>query len=118
MERGGVEHGGIAFISHQEYFDRGSLAGERMFAIVGAIATDERDIIAEKVLPGMKRAKARRKRVSRPKASRSAKLRLVFRSAHRPLAGLSKGNLKKPPLKPHSIGLSGPRNRPVKRSWF
>lgn len=61
-------HLGIAFVSHQESLDLGSPMGAAMFTIIAAIAKLERDIIAERVKSGMRRAKASGKAVGRPKA--------------------------------------------------
>jgi len=61
-------HLGVDFVSYQENLDLGSPMGEAMFAIIGAVAQLERDIIAERVKSGMRRAKAAGKCVGRPKA--------------------------------------------------
>ena len=59
-------HLGIAFISFQENLDTSSPMGEAMFAIIGAMAQLERDIIRERVKAGMNRARSRGKRLGRP----------------------------------------------------
>ncbi|MEE8586712.1 MAG: recombinase family protein, partial [Acidobacteriota bacterium] len=56
----------IDFVSYQENIDTTSPLGMAVFTIISAIAQLERDIIAERVRAGMRRAKANGKRVGRP----------------------------------------------------
>ncbi len=58
---------GIDFISYQENIDTSSPLGEALFTIICAMATLERDIIAERVRGGLRKAKANGKRLGRPK---------------------------------------------------
>ncbi len=58
----------IDFISLTEGIDTTTPVGMAMFAVIGAMAQLERDLIRERVLAGMKRAKARGKAIGRPKA--------------------------------------------------
>ncbi len=58
---------GIDFISYQENIDTSSPLGEAIFTIISAMATLERDIIAERVRGGLRKAKANGKRFCRPK---------------------------------------------------
>lgn len=58
---------GIDFISYQENIDTSSPMGEAMFTIISAISKLERDIIAERVLAGLKNAKANGKQLGRPR---------------------------------------------------
>lgn len=60
-------HLGIAFVSYQENVDTSSPMGEAMFSIIAAIAQLERDITRERVKAGVARARARGKRLGRPK---------------------------------------------------
>lgn len=60
-------HLGIAFVSYQENLDTSSPLGEAMFTIIGAMAQLERDIIRERVKAGVARARARGKKVGRPR---------------------------------------------------
>jgi len=62
------QHLGLSFVSYQENLDLGSPMGAAMFTIIAAIARLERDIIADRVKSGMRRAKASGKAVGRPKA--------------------------------------------------
>jgi DNA invertase Pin-like site-specific DNA recombinase len=59
---------GIDFISYQENIDTSSPLGEAIFTIISAMAKLERDIIAERVKGGLRKAKANGKRLGRPKS--------------------------------------------------
>jgi DNA invertase Pin-like site-specific DNA recombinase len=59
---------GIDFISYQENIDTSSPLGEAIFTIISAMAKLERDIIAERVRGGLRRAQANGKRLGRPKS--------------------------------------------------
>ena len=71
---------GITFVSHQENLDLGSPMGEAMFTIIAAIAKLERDIIAERVRSGLRRARSKGTRLGRPRVAvnvgKVARLRL------------------------------------------
>jgi DNA invertase Pin-like site-specific DNA recombinase len=58
---------GIDFISYQENIDTSSPLGEAIFTIISAMAKLERDIIAERVRGGLRRARANGKQLGRPK---------------------------------------------------
>ena len=59
---------GIDFVSYQENIDTSSPLGGAIFTIIGAVAQLERDIIAERVKAGLRRAVENGKRLGRPKA--------------------------------------------------
>jgi len=59
---------GIDFISYQENIDTSSPLGEAIFTIISAMSTLERDIIAERVRGGLRKAKADGKTLGRPKS--------------------------------------------------
>jgi len=59
-------HLGIDFISFQENIDTSSPLGEAIFTIISAMSTLERDIIAERVKGGLRKARAKGKRLGRP----------------------------------------------------
>jgi len=61
-------HLGIAFVSFSENIDTSSPLGSAIFTIISAVAQLERDIIAERVRAGLRRARANGKRLGRPKA--------------------------------------------------
>ncbi len=59
---------GIDFISYQENIDTSSPLGEAIFTIISAMAKLERDIIAERVKGGLRRAQANGTKLGRPKS--------------------------------------------------
>ena len=60
---------GIDFVSYQENIDTSSPLGSAIFTIISAVAQLERDIIAERVKAGLRRAKNSGKQLGRPRAS-------------------------------------------------
>jgi DNA invertase Pin-like site-specific DNA recombinase len=56
----------IDFISYSESIDTSSPVGKCMFSVIGAFANMERDLIRERVLAGIKRARSEGKRFGRP----------------------------------------------------
>jgi len=60
---------GIDFVSFQENIDTSSPLGSAIFTIISAVAQLERDIIAERVRAGLRRAKANGKTLGRPKGT-------------------------------------------------
>jgi len=58
---------GIDFVSYQENIDTSSPLGSAIFTIISAVAQLERDIIAERVKMGLRRAKAQGKQLGRPR---------------------------------------------------
>ncbi len=68
---------GIQFVSYQENVDTGSPLGNAIFTIIGAMAQLERDIIAERVKAGLRRAKNRGKRLGRPKGTAQDVKRII-----------------------------------------
>ncbi len=58
---------GIDFISYQENIDTSSPLGEAIFTIISAMSKLERDIIAERVKGGLRKARANGKHLGRPK---------------------------------------------------
>ena len=60
---------GIDFVSYQENIDTSSPLGAAIFTIIGAVAQLERDIIAERVKAGLRRARSNGKRLGRPQGS-------------------------------------------------
>jgi DNA invertase Pin-like site-specific DNA recombinase len=59
----------VDFVSYQENIDTSSPLGSAIFTIISAVAQLERDIIAERVKAGLRRAKENGKRLGRPKTS-------------------------------------------------
>ena len=60
---------GIDFVSYQENIDTSSPLGSAIFTIISAVAQLERDIIAERVKAGLRRAQKNGKRLGRPRVS-------------------------------------------------
>jgi DNA invertase Pin-like site-specific DNA recombinase len=75
---------GIQFVSYQENIDTTTPLGAAVFTIVAAVATLERDLIRERVRAGLRNARAKGKRLGRPRvvvdATRIASLRAQGRS--------------------------------------
>jgi len=57
----------IDFVSYQENIDTSSPLGGAIFTIISAVAQLERDIIAERVKAGLRRAQEQGKKLGRPK---------------------------------------------------
>src|SRR5262249_49796658 len=64
------DHLGIRFVSVQDQIDTDSPMGRAMFTIIGAMAELESSLISERVIAGMKAAKARGRYLGRPPVSR------------------------------------------------
>jgi len=60
---------GVDFVSYQENIDTSSPLGSAIFTIISAVAQLERDIIAERVKAGLRRAKENGKKLGRPKGT-------------------------------------------------
>ena len=58
---------GIAFVSLREQIDTSTPAGKMIFTVLGAVAELERSLIAERVKAGLRNARAKGKRLGRPK---------------------------------------------------
>ncbi len=63
---------GIEFISFSEQMDTGTPTGRMIFTVLGAVAELERSLIAERVRAGVRKAKAKGKRLGRPKVAVNA----------------------------------------------
>ncbi len=60
---------GVDFVSYQENIDTSSPLGSAIFTIISAVAQLERDIIAERVKAGLRRAKENGKKLGRPRVN-------------------------------------------------
>jgi DNA invertase Pin-like site-specific DNA recombinase len=58
---------GIAFVSLSESLDTSTPAGKMVFTVLGAVAELERALIVERVRAGLRNAKAKGKRLGRPR---------------------------------------------------
>ncbi len=76
---------GIEFVSLSESLDTATPAGRMVFTVLGAVAELERSLIVERVKAGLRNAKAKGKRLGRPKAVLDSSRMLTF--AHRASAG-------------------------------
>ncbi len=68
---------GVDLYLHQQSLDTSTPAGKAMFQMLGVFSEFEREIIRERVLSGLSRAKAQGKKLGRPRldeAKRSAKI--------------------------------------------
>jgi DNA invertase Pin-like site-specific DNA recombinase len=59
---------GIEFVSLSESLDTATPAGRMVFTVLGAVAELERSLVGERVRAGLRNAKAKGKRLGRPKA--------------------------------------------------
>jgi DNA invertase Pin-like site-specific DNA recombinase len=70
---------GISFISFSEQMDTSTPTGKMVFTVLGAVAELERSLIVERVKAGLRNARAKGKRLGRPRAildpSKIARLR-------------------------------------------
>jgi DNA invertase Pin-like site-specific DNA recombinase len=66
---------GIQFISYTENIDFTTSIGKLQFNILSAFAEFERDLIRERTVEGLKRAKAEGKKLGRPKGAKDNKKR-------------------------------------------
>ena len=58
---------GIAFVSLSEQIDTSTPTGRMVFTVLGAVAELERSLIAERVRAGLRNARAKGKRLGRPR---------------------------------------------------
>lgn len=66
---------GVAFVSLKENIDLSTSAGKLQFHIFGAFAEFERDLIRERTIEGLNRAKYQGKTLGRPKGAKDKKVR-------------------------------------------
>jgi DNA invertase Pin-like site-specific DNA recombinase len=59
---------GIDFVSYSEQMDTSTPTGKMVFTVLGAVAELERSLIVERVRAGLRNARARGKRLGRPRA--------------------------------------------------
>ncbi len=60
---------GIEFVSLSEQVDTSTATGKMVFTVLGAVAELERSLIAERVKAGLRNAKAKGKRLGRPRVA-------------------------------------------------
>jgi putative DNA-invertase from lambdoid prophage Rac len=66
---------GVAFIALADNLDFSSASGKLHFQILSAFAEFERELIRERTIEGLKRAKAQNKPIGRPKGKKDSKKR-------------------------------------------
>lgn len=64
---------GIEFVSFSEQMDTSTPAGKMVFTVLGAVAELERSLIVERVKAGLRNAKAKGKRLGRPRVFPNAR---------------------------------------------
>jgi DNA invertase Pin-like site-specific DNA recombinase len=88
---------GIEFVSLSESLDTATPAGRMVFTVLGAVAELERSLIVERVRAGLRNARAKGKRLGRPRVAVDARRIAALRSSGASWAtvchetGLSKG---------------------------
>jgi DNA invertase Pin-like site-specific DNA recombinase len=88
---------GIAFVSLSEQIDTTTPTGKMVFTVLGAVAELERSLIAERVRAGLRNARAKGKRLGRPRVVVDARRIAALRDSGASWAtvcretGLSKG---------------------------
>jgi DNA invertase Pin-like site-specific DNA recombinase len=60
---------GIDFVSYSEQMDTSTPAGKMVFTVLGAVAELERSLIVERVRAGLRNARAKGKKLGRPRVS-------------------------------------------------
>jgi DNA invertase Pin-like site-specific DNA recombinase len=60
---------GIDFVSYSEQMDTSTPAGKMVFTVLGAVAELERSLIVERVRAGLRNARAKGKRLGRPRVT-------------------------------------------------
>jgi DNA invertase Pin-like site-specific DNA recombinase len=71
---------GVEFVSLSESLDTATPAGRMVFTVLGAVAELERSLIVERVRAGLRNAKAKGKRLGRPRVVVNAARIAVLRS--------------------------------------
>jgi DNA invertase Pin-like site-specific DNA recombinase len=62
-----LEHLGVAFVSYRDNIDLSTPAGRLMVQILGAMGEFEKSLIQERVVAGLRNARAKGKKLGRPK---------------------------------------------------
>jgi DNA invertase Pin-like site-specific DNA recombinase len=70
---------GIDFVSFSEQMDTSTPTGKMVFTVLGAVAELERSLIAERVRAGLRNAKARGKRLGRPRVIVDSRMIVALR---------------------------------------
>lgn len=81
---------GIEFVSLSEQVDTSTPMGKMVFTVLGAVAELERSLIVERVKAGLRNARAKGKRLGRPRVSVSVTKIRELRSEGRTLRDIAK----------------------------
>lgn len=81
---------GMVFVSLKDHFDLGTPSGRLMFQIIGAMAEFERSLIRERVRAGLRHARAKSKRLGRPRIVVDISRITALRSQGRPWASIGR----------------------------
>jgi DNA invertase Pin-like site-specific DNA recombinase len=81
---------GVAFISLKDNLDLSTPSGRLMFQIIGAMAEFERALIQERVRAGLRNARAKGKRLGRPRADLSGTQVAALRASGASLRAIAK----------------------------
>jgi len=73
----------VALRSLTDHIDTGTAAGRMLYAVLGAVAQFERDVLRERTVAGMRAAKKRGEHIGRPPALTLAQVREAKRMLHR-----------------------------------
>ncbi len=102
---------GIEFVSLSEQVDTSTPTGRMIFTVLGAVAELERSLIAERVRAGLRNARAKGKKLGRPKKAVNVTRIAAFRAQGRSwseisaLMGMGRGTAQRALQSP-------PKNRP------
>jgi len=66
---------GVALRSLTEHIDTATAAGKMLYAVLGAVAQFERDVLRERTVAGMRAAKSRGEHIGRPRALKPVQVR-------------------------------------------
>jgi DNA invertase Pin-like site-specific DNA recombinase len=76
-----LEARGVAFVSFSDNLDLSTPSGRLMFNVIGAMAEFERALIQERVKAGLRNARAKGKRLGRPKVAANGRQVAALRKA-------------------------------------
>jgi DNA invertase Pin-like site-specific DNA recombinase len=79
----GLRERGVALRSLTEHIDTSTAAGKMLYAVLGAVAQFERDVLRERTIAGMRAAKNRGERIGRPAALTSIQVRAAKKMIER-----------------------------------
>jgi DNA invertase Pin-like site-specific DNA recombinase len=111
-----LETRGVAFVSLQDNLDLSTPSGRLMFNVIGAMAEFERALIRERVKAGLRNARAKGKRIGRPKVHADGRRVAALRKAGNTWSGiceqtgLSKGTAQRAYLA-HKAAADLPKSR-------